>query len=71
MREVPKAQRLIARASRKSLFQEAGRGKTTRDQLITEAVYNHGYSQVEIARHLKLHYSTVSLIKSVTKEVKT
>jgi len=33
------------------------------------AVNEHGYSQMEVARHLKLHYSTVSrLIKSVNKE---
>jgi transposase len=38
--------------------------------LIVQAVKQHGYSQMEVARHLKLHYSTVSrLIKSVTEEV--
>ncbi|MGH7795114.1 MAG: transposase, partial [Candidatus Binatia bacterium] len=69
LREVPKAQRLIARVSLRKLFEETGGGKAKRDRLITEAVYNHGYSQIEVARHLKLHYSTVSrLIKSVTKE---
>ena len=69
LREVPEAQRFMARVSLKKLFEEGGGGKAKRDQRITEAVYNHGYSQVEVARHLKLHYSTVSrLIKSATKE---
>jgi REP element-mobilizing transposase RayT len=69
LREIPKGQRLIARVSLKKLFEESGGRKAKRDQLITEAVYNHGYSQIEVARHLKLHYSTVSrLIKSATKE---
>lgn len=37
--------------------------------MISQAVNLHGYSQMEIARHLKLHYSTVSrLIKSVNEE---
>jgi len=71
LREVPKAQRFMARVSLKKLFEEGGGGKAKRDRRITEAVYNHGYSQVEVARHLKLHYSTVSrLIKSATKEQK-
>jgi len=61
----------MARVSLKKLFEEGGGGKAKRDRRITEAVYNHGYSQVEVARHLKLHYSTVSrLIKSATKEQK-
>jgi hypothetical protein len=60
LREVPKEQRLIGRVSLRKLFAQAGTRKTTRDRLITEAVYKHGYSQVEVARHLGLHYSTVS-----------
>ena len=34
----------------------------TRDRLIAQAVREHGYSQMEIARHLKLNYSTLSRI---------
>ena len=61
----------LSLAELKKLFEEGGGGKAKRDRRITEAVYNHGYSQVEVARHLKLHYSTVSrLIKSATKEQK-
>lgn len=69
VREIPKGQRLIGRASLKKLFDEAGKDKAVRDRLISEAVNQHGYSQMEVARHLKLHYSTVSrLIKSVTEQ---
>jgi transposase len=28
--------------------------------MIGTAVKEHGYSQMEVARHLKLHYSTIS-----------
>lgn len=69
VREIPKGQRLIGRASLKKLFDEAGKGKTVRDRLIAKAVNEHGYSQMEVARHLKLHYSTISrLMKSVNQE---
>jgi putative transposase len=65
-REIPKGQRLIGRPSLEKLFKEGGTKKTIRDRQISDAVKQHGYSQVEVARHLKLHYSTVSrLIKSV------
>jgi REP element-mobilizing transposase RayT len=47
-------------------FKKGGEKKKARDRAISDAVSKHGYSQIEIARHLKLHYSTVSgLIKSV------
>ena len=69
VREIPKGQRLLGRASLKKLFDGAGKGKAIRDRLISEAVNKHGYSQMEVARHLKLHYSTISrLIKSVNEE---
>ena len=69
VREIPKGQRLIGRASLKKLFAEAGKGKSKRDRMISKAGNEHGYSQMEVARHLKLHYSTISrLIKSVNEE---
>jgi DNA-directed RNA polymerase specialized sigma subunit len=59
----------MGRASLAKLFVGVQGGKAKRDRLIREAVYKHGYSQVEVARHLQLHYSTVSrLTKSVAKE---
>jgi putative transposase len=69
IREIPKGQRLMGRASLKKLFDKAGKGKAIRDRVILKAVNDHGYSQMEVARHLKLHYSTISrLIKSVNEE---
>ena len=69
VREIPKGQRLIGRASLKKLFDKAGKGKAIRDRVISKAVNEHEYSQMEVARHLKLHYSTISrLIKSVNEE---
>jgi len=67
--EIPKGQRLIGRVSLKRLFSETGKGKAKRDRLISQAVNQHGYSQIEVARHLKLHYSTISrLVKHLSKE---
>jgi REP element-mobilizing transposase RayT len=69
LREIPKGQRLIGRSSLENLFNEAGKGKAKRDRLISQAVNQHGYSQTEVARHLKLHYSTISrLVKHLSKE---
>ena len=69
VREIPKGQRLIGRASLKNLFAEAGRGKAKRDRMIAKAVNEHGYSQMEVARHLKLHYSSISrLVKGIKEE---
>ncbi|HJX09324.1 MAG TPA: transposase, partial [Candidatus Binatia bacterium] len=50
VREIPKGQRLIGRASLKKLFDGVGKGKAVRDRLISKAVNEHGYSQMEVAR---------------------
>jgi REP element-mobilizing transposase RayT len=69
VREIPKGQRLIGRASLKKLFDGVGEGKGVRDRMISKAVNEHGYSQMEVARYLKLHYSTISrLIKIVSEQ---
>jgi len=66
IREIPKGQRLIGRKSLKKLFEPAGKEKSIRDRLISQAVNRHGYSQAEVARYLNLHYSTISrLVKSI------
>jgi putative transposase len=68
LREIPKGQRLIDRPSLEKLFEGRGKKKTARNRTIRDAVDQHGYSQIEVARYLRLHYSTVSrLIKSVDK----
>jgi hypothetical protein len=65
IQEIPRGQRLIGRPTLKHLFE--GKEGARRDRMIVQAVNEHGYSQVEVARHLKLHYSTLSrIIKKVT-----
>jgi REP-associated tyrosine transposase len=59
IQEIPKGQRFLGRLSLKKLF-ESTKGKARRDRMIGTAVKEHGYSQMEVARHLKLHYSTIS-----------
>ena len=60
VKEIPKEQRLLARPSLKKLFGQSDRQRVKRDQLIADAVDQHGYSQMEVAKHLSLHYSTIS-----------
>jgi len=66
LREIPKEQRLMGRPSLKRLFEKMENAITKRNHLIADAVHKYGYSQMEVARQVGLHYSTVSrLIKRV------
>jgi transposase len=38
----------------------------SRDRLIAKAVTDYGYSQMELARFLALHYSTISRLLAAT-----
>ncbi|MBI4529070.1 MAG: hypothetical protein HY695_35175 [Deltaproteobacteria bacterium] len=66
IREIPKGQRFAGRPTLKKLFSPRAMGKQSRDQLITKAVGEYGYSQMEVARFLDLHYSTISRILAIT-----
>ena len=66
IREIPKEQRLVGRPTLAKLFSQKGRGKTSRDRVIVKAVTQHGYSQMEVASFLELHYSTISRILAAT-----
>ncbi|WP_419174748.1 helix-turn-helix domain-containing protein [Desulfosediminicola sp.] len=67
--EVPKVQRHAARPQLTELFTGAGReGKAQRDADIVKAHLEFGYTQKQIARHIGLHYSTVSKIVSANSE---
>jgi REP element-mobilizing transposase RayT len=71
IREIPKGQRLAARPSLKKLFSETRHGKVSRDRLIARAIADYGYSQMEVASFLSLHYSTISrIVADVGKEQK-
>lgn len=61
IQEIPRGQRFADRPSLEKLF-EHYRSKRSRDQLIVKAVTRYGYSQIELARLLRLHYSTISRI---------
>lgn len=71
--EIPKQQRFLNRPSLEMLFeQNTETSKKQRNNAIVKAVINHGYSQVEVADHLALHYSTVSrLLKTKMSKLKT
>ena len=68
MREIPRGQRYVGRPSLENLFKEARRAKSHRDRAICKAVEQHGYSQVEVADFLNLHYSTVSRLLKQEKQ---
>ena len=61
--EVPRAQRLLGRPElARTLDAWEGMPKAERNRRIAEAHLSHGYTLTEIARHLGLHYTTVSKI---------
>jgi REP element-mobilizing transposase RayT len=62
MREIPKGQRFAGRPTLQKLFARRTSDKTKRNQIIEKAVSEFGYSQIELARFLDLHYSTISRI---------
>jgi REP element-mobilizing transposase RayT len=62
IREIPKGQRFAGRPALDKLFSPKRLGKTARDQLMAKAVIEYGYSQMEVASFLNLHYSTISRI---------
>jgi len=68
IREIPKGQRFAGRPTLKKLFSQRSMGKQSRDQLITKAVGDYGYSEMELASFLNLHYSTISRILAITTE---
>jgi REP element-mobilizing transposase RayT len=62
-KEIPRTQRYLNRPKLEELFsRRMERDKGWRNQKITEAVRDWGYSQREIADCLGMHYSTVSRI---------
>ncbi len=60
--EIPTGQRFVGRRSLEKLFSTRSSGKASRDRLVAEANTAHGYSEMEVASFLGLHYSTISRI---------
>ena len=56
VREIPKGQRFVGRPSLEKLFSQKSRVKASRDRLIVKAVTQYGYSQMDVANFLGLHY---------------
>ena len=68
LREIPKGQRFVGRPTLEKLFSRRRLGKASRDQLIAEAATHYGYSQMELASFLDLHYSTISRILTASQQ---
>jgi putative transposase len=66
LREIPKGQRFVGRPTMEKLFSQKSRSKTSRDRLIAKAVTEFGYSQIDLASFLGLHYSTISRLLAAT-----
>jgi hypothetical protein len=62
IREIPRSQRYLARPTLAALFGTGVKTKKERDGKVIEGVRRYGYSQQEIAKHLGLHYTTISRI---------
>ena len=63
LREIPKEQRLAFRPSLKEvLAPEKVAKKQERNEAIHKAHVAYGYTLLEIARHVHLHYATISRI---------
>lgn len=61
IKEIPRSQRYVNRPPLGELFKdEMIKDKRRRDKKMREAVRKYGYSQMEIAEHLGMHYSTIS-----------
>ena len=70
--EVPRAARLAARPDLGALLPpDKLADPRERNAGISEAYLRHGYTLAEIARHTRLHYSTVSRIASTLRQYKT
>jgi len=70
IQEIPRGQRLIGRPTLPSLFTAKNKVRSKRDEMIAKAVNAYGYSQVEVAQHLQLHYSTLSRILKKSQNIK-
>ena len=61
--ELAKSQRFMNKPPLRDIFKsEVLRDKRKRDKSIGEAVFEHGYTQREVADHLRIHFTSVSRI---------
>jgi len=63
LKEIPKRERFVFRASLEQLLgNQDGETRQERNEAILSAHLEYGYSLSEIARHVGLHYTTISKI---------
>ena len=63
LKEIPRTQRFLHRPSMEYMFtNEVNDDKILRNETIRKAFLDYGYSMITVARHAKVHYSTVSKI---------
>ncbi len=61
LKEVPRAQRYVARPSLAEIFKERkGKREKRKDEIVYRAYVDHGYRMGEIAEHLGVHYTSIS-----------
>jgi REP element-mobilizing transposase RayT len=71
-REIPRRQRLVRRQRLDELFPpQAAENLELRNRRIRQASRECGYSLAEIARHLGVHYSTVSRVSAARREARS
>lgn len=71
LEEVPRPQRFASRPALAALLPAPAADPEMRNPAILEAYRRYGYTLREIARHLELHYSTVSRIVCLMRQFKT
>ena len=70
--EIPKSQRYVTRPGLDGLFIEKTiSDKRARNRKIVEAINKYGYSQKEVADHLGMHYTSISILFNKTLKLKT
>ena len=61
LKEVPRAQRYVARPALAEIFKgKKGKREERKDEIIYRAHVDHGYRMGEIAEHLGVHYTSIS-----------
>jgi hypothetical protein len=70
--EIAKSQRFINKPPLRDIFRsEVLRDKRKRNKSIGEAVFEHGYTQREVADYLRIHFTSVSRILRTKDEMLT
>jgi hypothetical protein len=70
--DIVKSERFINRPDLRDLFRaEVLRDKRKRNERMAKAVMEHGYTQREVADHLRMHFTSVSRILRTKEKMPT